>query len=160
VYYILLDEVQLPDRFEEVLNSLLGIENVDVYVKGSNSKFLSKDIITEFSGRGDKIHIYPLTFAEFYAAVGGEYDGAWDEYLNYGGLTAILICGEKDHAGSRIRYNKAWHKNTGIPIEWIKYAGHNSNTRYFKEQLKKTLISQHNIRCHAVFEAQHDIFHI
>ncbi len=79
VYYILLDEVQFLDRFEEVLNSLLRIENVDVYVTGSNSKFLSKDIITEFRGRGDEIHIYPLTFAEFYIAFGGEYDDAWDE---------------------------------------------------------------------------------
>ena len=89
-YYILLDEIQFLERFEEVLNSLLRIENVDVYVTGSNSKFLSKDIITEFSGRGDEVHIYPLTFAEFYSAFGGEYDDAWDEYLNYGGLPALL----------------------------------------------------------------------
>ena len=89
-YYVLLDEVQFLERFEEVLNSLLRIENVDVYVTGSNSKFLSKDIITEFRGRGDEVHIYPLTFAEFYSAFGGEYDDAWDEYLNYGGLPALL----------------------------------------------------------------------
>lgn len=89
-YYILLDEVQFLERFEEVLNSLLRIENVDVYVTGSNSKFLSKDIITEFRGRGDEIHIYPLTFSEFYSAFGGDYDDAWDEYLNYGGLPALL----------------------------------------------------------------------
>ena len=89
-YYVLLDEIQFMDRFEEVLNSLLRIENVDVYVTGSNSKFLSKDIITEFRGRGDEIHIYPLTFAEFYVAFGGEYDDAWDEYLNYGGLPALI----------------------------------------------------------------------
>ena len=89
-YYILLDEVQFLERFEEVLNSLLRIENVDVYVTGSNSKFLSKDIITEFRGRGDEIHMYPLTFAEFYSAFGGEYEDAWDEYLNFGGLPALL----------------------------------------------------------------------
>lgn len=89
-YYILLDEVQFMVRFEEVLNSLLRIENIDVYVTGSNSKFLSKDIITEFRGRGDEIHIYPLTFAEFYTAFGGEYNDAWDEYLNYGGLPALV----------------------------------------------------------------------
>ena len=89
-YYVLLDEVQFLERFEEVLNSLLRIENVDVYVTGSNSKFLSKDIITEFRGRGDEIHIYPLTFSEFYSVFGGEYDDAWDEYLNYGGLPALL----------------------------------------------------------------------
>lgn len=64
-YYLLLDEVQLLEEFEEVLNSLLHIKNVDVYVTGSNSKFLSKDVITEFRGRGDEIHIYPLTFKEF-----------------------------------------------------------------------------------------------
>lgn len=89
-YYVLLDEVQFLERFEEVLNSLLRIENVDVYVTGSNSKFLSKDIITEFRGRGDEIHVYPLTFSEFYSVFGGEYDDAWDEYLNYGGLPALL----------------------------------------------------------------------
>ena len=90
MYYVLLDEVQFMDRFEEVLNSLLRIDNVDVYVTGSNSKFLSRDIITEFRGRGDEVHIYPLTFAEFYSAFGGEYDDAWDEYINYGGLPALL----------------------------------------------------------------------
>jgi predicted AAA+ superfamily ATPase len=90
MYYIFLDEVQFMDRFEEVLNSLLRIENVDVYVTGSNSRFLSKDIITEFRGRGDEIRIYPLTFAEFFSAYGGEYDDAWDEYLNYGGLPALI----------------------------------------------------------------------
>ncbi len=89
MYYVLLDEVQFMDRFEEVLNSLLRIDNVDLYVTGSNSKFLSKDIITEFRGRGDEVHVYPLTFAEFYEAVGGDYDDAWDDYLNYGGLPAL-----------------------------------------------------------------------
>lgn len=89
-YYVLLDEVQFMDRFEEVLNSLLRIANVDLYVTGSYSKFLSRDVITEFRGRGDQIHIYPLNFAEFYAAFGGEYDEAWDDYLNYGGLPALI----------------------------------------------------------------------
>lgn len=89
-YYVLLDEIQFMKRFEEVLNSLLRIDNIDLYVTGSNSKFLSKDIVTEFRGRGDEIHIYPLTFSEFYAAFGGEYEEAWDEYLNYGGLPALL----------------------------------------------------------------------
>ena len=64
LYYLLLDEVQLLDAFEEVLNSLLHISNLDIYVTGSNSKFLSKDIITEFRGRGDEIHVFPLTFKE------------------------------------------------------------------------------------------------
>ena len=91
------------DRFEEVLNSLLRIDNVDVYVTGSNSKFLSKDIVTEFRGRGDEIHIYPLTFAEFYSAFGGEFDDAWDEYINYGGLPALL---EMKNANQKMSYLK------------------------------------------------------
>ena len=107
-YYILLDEVQFMDRFEEVLNSLLRIESVDVYVTGSNSKFLSKDIITEFRGRGDEIHIYPLTFAEFYSAFGGEYDDAWDEYLNYGGLPALI---DMNNAKQKMDYLKGIFDN-------------------------------------------------
>ncbi len=88
-YYLLLDEVQFMPRFEEVLNSLLRISNIDVYVTGSNSKFLSSDIVTEFRGRGDEIRIYPLSFAEFYAAFDGDYDDAWDEYIIYGGLPQV-----------------------------------------------------------------------
>ena len=88
-YYLLLDEVQFMPRFEEVLNSLLRISNIDVYVTGSNSKFLSSDIVTEFRGRGDEIRIYPLSFAEFYAAFDGDYDDAWNEYMIYGGLPQV-----------------------------------------------------------------------
>ena len=88
-YYLLLDEVQFMPRFEEVLNSLLRIGNIDVYVTGSNSKFLSSDIVTEFRGRGDEIRIYPLSFAEFYNAYEGEYDDAWNEYMIYGGLPQV-----------------------------------------------------------------------
>ena len=89
-YYLLLDEVQFMPRFKEVLNSLLRISNIDIYVTGSNSKFLSSDIVTEFRGRGDEIRIYPLSFAEFYAAFGGDYDDAWEEYLIYGGLPQVV----------------------------------------------------------------------
>ena len=85
-YYVLLDEVQLLEDFEEVLNSLLHIKNVDVYVTGSNSKFLSKDVITEFRGRGDEIHIYPLTFKEFMQVYEGDIYHGWAEYVIYGGL--------------------------------------------------------------------------
>lgn len=85
-YYVLLDEVQLLEEFEEVLNSLLHIKNVDVYVTGSNSKFLSKDVITEFRGRGDEIHIYPLTFKEFMQVYEGDVYHGWAEYVIYGGL--------------------------------------------------------------------------
>ena len=88
-YYLLLDEVQFMPRFEEVLNSLLRISNIDVYVTGSNSKFLSSDIVTEFRGRGDEIRIYPLSFAEFYSVYDGEYDDAWNEYMIYGGLPQV-----------------------------------------------------------------------
>ncbi len=91
-YYILLDEVQMLEDFEEVLNSLLHIENVDVYVTGSNSKFLSKDIITEFRGRGDEIHVFPLCFKEFMEAYEGDVYHGWAEYVTYGGLplTAMM----------------------------------------------------------------------
>ncbi len=89
-YYLLLDEVQFMPRFEEVLNSLLRISNIDVYVTGSNSRFLSSDIVTEFRGRGDEIKIYPLSFAEFYAAYDGDYEDAWDEYMIYGGLPQVV----------------------------------------------------------------------
>lgn len=85
-YYILLDEVQMLEDFEEVLNSLLHIENADVYVTGSNSKFLSKDIITEFRGRGDEIHVYPLCFKEFMEVYEGDMYNGWAEYVTYGGL--------------------------------------------------------------------------
>ena len=88
-YYLLLDEVQFMPRFEEVLNSLLRISNIDVYVTGSNSKFLSSDIVTEFRGRGDEVRIYPLSFAEFYGAFDGDYDDAWEEYMVYGGLPQV-----------------------------------------------------------------------
>lgn len=86
MYYILLDEVQMLKDFEEVLNSLLHIDNVDVYVTGSNSKFLSKDIITEFRGRGDEIHVYPLTFREFMQVYEGDEYHGWADYITYGGL--------------------------------------------------------------------------
>ena len=88
-YYLLLDEVQFMPRFEEVLNSLLRMNNIDVYVTGSNSKFLSSDIVTEFRGRGDEIRIYPLSFAEFYSAYEGDYDDAWNDYMIYGGLPQV-----------------------------------------------------------------------
>lgn len=88
-YYLLLDEVQFMPRFEEVLNSLLRIGNIDIYVTGSNSKFLSSDIVTEFRGRGDEIRIYPLSFSEFYSAFDGDYDDAWNEYMVYGGLPQV-----------------------------------------------------------------------
>ncbi len=88
-YYILLDEVQMLNDFEEVLNSLLHISNVDIYVTGSNSKFLSKDVITEFRGRGDEIHVFPLTFKEFMQVYGGDMYRGFADYIVYGGLPLI-----------------------------------------------------------------------
>ncbi len=90
MYYLLLDEVQLMEEFESVLNSFLHIENLDVYVTGSNSKFLSTDIITEFRGRGDEVRIYPLSFAEFYGIKKGDFHDIWTEYKTYGGFPALL----------------------------------------------------------------------
>lgn len=85
-YYIFLDEVQLLDQFEDVLNSLLHIKNVDVYVTGSNSKFLSKDIITEFRGRGDEVHVYPVSFREYMTVFYGDKYEGWSSYVRFGGL--------------------------------------------------------------------------
>ena len=91
MYYILLDEVQLLDEFESVLNGFMRIPNVDVYVTGSNAKFLSKDIITEFRGRGDELRMNPLSFAEFMSVyAGNKYDG-WKEYVLYGGLPPVVL---------------------------------------------------------------------
>ncbi len=89
-YYILLDEIQLVSDFESVLNGFMYEKNLDVYVTGSNSKFLSTDIITEFRGRGDEVKVYPLSFSEFYSAFKGDKYEAFEEYINYGGLPNIL----------------------------------------------------------------------
>lgn len=90
MYYILLDEIQIVDGFESVLNGFLYERNLDVYVTGSNSKFLSSDIITEFRGRGDEIKVFPLSFSEYAEAFKGDKQDAWNEYVLYGGLPLIL----------------------------------------------------------------------
>lgn len=90
MYYILLDEVQMLDNFEDVLNGFLKMRNVDVYVTGSNAKFLSKDIITEFRGRGFEVKMYPLSFSEYMSAYSGTVQGGFNEYMLYGGLPQIL----------------------------------------------------------------------
>ena len=90
MYYVLLDEVQMLDDFESVLNSLARMKNVDVYVTGSNARFLSKDIITEFRGRGDEVHMYPLTFAEYMSVYDGDVQSGWRDYVIYGGLPLIF----------------------------------------------------------------------
>lgn len=119
-YYIMLDEVQMLQEFEEVLNSLLHIKNADVYVTGSNSKFLSKDVITEFRGRGDEIHIYPLTFKEFMEAYEGDVYRGWAEYVVYGGLPLTVTM-----------------KTEEQKINYL--------TNLFKETYLKDIIERHNI---------------
>ncbi len=95
-YYFLLDEVQLLDEFVSVLNGLADKKNVDVYVTGSNAKLLSKDIATEFGGRGDELHMYPLNFSEFMSVYkGNKYDG-WNEYITYGGIPLVVLAGSED----------------------------------------------------------------
>ena len=90
VYYILLDEIQLVPEFEDVLNSYLHVKNAEVYVTGSNAKFLSKDVITEFRGHGWEIRVHPLSFDEYYEAIGGEKAAALETYYLYGGLPGVM----------------------------------------------------------------------
>lgn len=90
-YYLLLDEIQKLGAFESVLNGYLRYSNIDIYVTGSNSKFLSKDVLTEFAGRGDEIHVYPLSFSEFYPTRNGSLSSIYDEYMTYGGLPAVAL---------------------------------------------------------------------
>ena len=90
MYYLIVDEIQQVDRFVPLLNGWLKITNLDVYVSGSNSRFLSKDVITEFRGRGDEIYVSPLTFKEYYDARGKDFDTAWNEYIIYGGMPFVL----------------------------------------------------------------------
>ncbi len=96
LYYLIIDEVQFMDDFVGVLNSCLHIDNLDVYVTGSNSRFLSTDVVTEFRGRGDEIHVFPLSFAEFAPACGLPPDQALEEYMRYGGLPYLVSCKTDD----------------------------------------------------------------
>lgn len=132
MHYVILDEVQLVEEFADVLNSLLHICNVDVYVTGSNSKFLSSDIITEFRGRGDEVHVYPLSFSEFYSAFGGDKIDAWNNYFTYGGLPLILT--------------------RTTPKQKVEYL-----TNLFKETYIKDLIERNHIRNDSDFEELIDI---
>ena len=99
-YYLLLDEVQKLDSFESVLNGYLRKANLDIYVTGSNSKFLSSDIITEFAGRGDEIHVLPLSFSEFFSVYNGTKEEAFDDYTVYGGLPAVALMGTEEQKSS------------------------------------------------------------
>ena len=90
-YYLFLDEIQFVGDFSDLVNGLARIRNLDIYVTGSNSKFLSSDILTEFRGRGDEIHVNPLSFAEFYSVYDGSVSEAWKDYYTYGGLPLVLM---------------------------------------------------------------------
>ena len=106
MYYIILDEIQKVDQFESVLNSFLRKPNLDVYVTGSNSKFLSSDIITEFRGRGDEIKVYPLSFKEFMSVYDGDKIKGLDEYINFGGLPFIATLKTMDEKIEYLNYQK------------------------------------------------------
>ena len=132
MYYILLDEVQLLGEFESVLNGLIRIKNADVYVTGSNARFLSKDIITEFRGRGDELHMQPLSFSEFMSVYdGNKYDG-WNEYVLYGGLPPVVLLPTSEQK-----------------IEFLK--------NLFKETYINDIIGRHSIKNKDEFEELIDI---
>lgn len=109
MYYILLDEVQMLDQFEDVLNGFLRIRNADIYVTGSNAKFLSKDIITEFRGRGFEVKMYPLSFSEYMSAYSGTVQAGLNEYMLYGGLPQILSYPTEEQ---KVRFLKALFDET------------------------------------------------
>lgn len=111
MHYVILDEIQLVEGFEYVLNGLLYEKNIDVYVTGSNSKFLSSDIITEFRGRGDQIKVYPFSFSEFVTAYDGDKYEAWNDYVVYGGLPLIL---NKKNDEEKSQYLKELFEETYI----------------------------------------------
>ena len=97
MYYFLLDEVQMLSDFESVLNGLLRRKNADIYVTGSNAKFLSRDVITEFRGRGDEVHMQPLSFSEFMSQYRGDRLSGWNEYVLYGGLPPVVLAKDSEH---------------------------------------------------------------
>lgn len=109
MYYLLLDEVQLMEDFVSVLNGFLHIKNLDVYVTGSNSKFLSSDIVTEFRGRGDEIRVYPLSFAEIYPIYDNNWEKAWGDYTVYGGIPLVFTYKKEE---DKVKYLKNLFKET------------------------------------------------
>ena len=121
MYYFLLDEVQLMPKFESVLNGLMRIKNLDIYITGSNSKFLSKDVVTEFRGRGDEIRVYPLNFNEFFSVYEGDWHEAWREYSVYGGMPLVLT-----------------HKKSTDKMKYLK--------NLFKETYLRDIVARNNIK--------------
>lgn len=108
-YYIFIDEIQMMDEFVEVLNSCLHIKNLDVYVSGSNSKFLSSDVVTEFRGRSDQIRIQPLSFSEFMSVYEGDKRDGWEEYWRFGGLPQVVLM---EHADQKRAFLQSVFENT------------------------------------------------
>ncbi|MBE6447633.1 MAG: ATP-binding protein [Alphaproteobacteria bacterium] len=127
MYYFLLDEVQLMAKFESVLNGLMRIKNLDIYVTGSNSRFLSKDVVTEFRGRGDEVRVYPLNFSEFLSVYEGSWHEAWREYSVYGGMPLVLT-----------------HKKTTDKMKYLK--------NLFRETYLKDIIARNNVKNTAELE--------
>ena len=111
IYYVILDEIQLVENFEGVLNGLLRLSNIDIYVTGSNSKFLSSDIITEFRGRGEEIRVYPLSYYEFMSVYNGDKLDGWIEYITYGGLPLVVSMNTDER---KMAYLKEQQKNVYI----------------------------------------------
>nr|DAN77149.1 MAG TPA: putative ATPase (AAA+ superfamily) [Caudoviricetes sp.]DAT36780.1 MAG TPA: putative ATPase [Caudoviricetes sp.] len=111
MYYLLLDEVQMMEDFVSVLNGFLHIRNLDVYVTGSNSKFLSSDVVTEFRGRGDEIRVYPLSFSEIYPLYHDNWKKAWEDYTLYGGIPLVLTYQKEEQ---KVKYLKNLFKETYI----------------------------------------------
>lgn len=130
-YYIILDEVQMIEDFTDVLNSLLHIHNADVYVTGSNSRFLSKDVVTEFRGRGDEIHLYPLSFAELYNAIGGDKNKLWKEYYTFGGLPGIF---ELEGDQKKTSYLQSLHET--VYLKDVIERNHLKNSEEFMELMR------------------------
>lgn len=120
-YYLLLDEIQLMENFAEILNSFLHISNLDVYVTGSNSRFLSRDVATEFRGRGSEIHLWPLTFKEIYDVKGNNFDECWLDYWTYGGMPVV--------------------QNTNAVADKIEYLQNIFRTTYLRDLIERNKIN-------------------
>jgi len=130
-YYILLDEVQMVKEFEDVLNSYLHVDNAEVYVTGSNARFLSKDVITEFRGRGWEIRIHPLSFSEFYEVIGGEKQQALETYYLYGGLPAVV---QMEKAEAKQNYLREIYET--VYLKDVLERNHLKNTDGMRELLR------------------------
>ena len=134
-YYIIIDEVQEIDHFVEVLSTLSVTDGADVYVTGSNSRFLSSDVVTEFRGRGEEIHVWPLSFSEFMSVYGGSQESAWAEYMMYGGLPQLLT-----QLGDEKKTDFLLHLYRTVYLRDI-YERNNIELRSEFEELSKTLAS-------------------